>query len=131
MHIGKRVLLCGIVTILVMIVAGCVSKEVLQTRKIPINHIDLQDARDGEYQGDFTYGSYTYVVNVVVQDHRIVAIQILKNRDTPRAKAAEEVGRKIIEQQKNDVDAISGATTTSKALLKAIENALRKSLKQR
>ena len=69
-----QILLSGTVTILVMIVASCVSKEVLQTRKMAIKHIDLQYAEDGEYQGDFTYGNYTYVVNVVIKAHKIVAI---------------------------------------------------------
>jgi uncharacterized protein with FMN-binding domain len=30
----------------------------------------------------------------------------------------------MIREQKNNVDAVSGATTTSKALIKAVENAL-------
>jgi uncharacterized protein with FMN-binding domain len=41
---------------------------------------------------------------------------------------AEGVVKSILDQQKNDVDVVSGATTTSKALLKAVENALVKGL---
>jgi len=33
---------------------------------------------------------------------------------------------KVIDEQKTNVDEISGATTTSKALLKAVESALSK-----
>jgi len=36
--------------------------------------------------------------------------------------------KRVLEQQRNDVDAVSGATTTSKALLRAVENALNKGL---
>jgi uncharacterized protein with FMN-binding domain len=36
---------------------------------------------------------------------------------------AEGVVKGIVGRQKNDVDAVSGATTTSKALLKVVEKA--------
>ena len=51
-------------------------------------------------------------------------IDVIKNRETEYAKKAEEVTKNIIRYQKLDVDVISGASTTSKALLKAVENAL-------
>jgi uncharacterized protein with FMN-binding domain len=105
---------------------GCTSKEVIATRQLQIAQIDIGFVRDGQYQGDYSYGNFTYVVGVSVKDHKIVAIDILKNRTTKHAKNAEAVVQRILEQQRNDVDAISGATTTSKALLKAIENALAK-----
>ncbi len=106
--------------------AGCVSKEALQTRQIPIGHVDLEKVKDGEYSGDFTYGGFTYVVNVAVGNHAITRINVIHNRNTSHAKKAEGVISRIMAEQKNDMDAVSGATTTSKALLKAVENALRK-----
>ena len=53
---------------------------------------------------------------------------MVKNRDTRHARMAQGVVKSVLDQQKNDVDAVSGATTTSKALLKAIEKALEKGL---
>ena len=41
-----------------------------------------------------------------------------------RGKAAEKVIEKIIEEQKIDVDAVSGATNSSTVIKKAVENAL-------
>ena len=107
---------------------ACVSPEVLATRKLVIAPIDLQQARDGTYLGQHTYGEFTYEVEVTVLDHRIEDIVVLSNRDTPHAIKAEGVIQAILEEQRNDVDAVSGATTTSKALLKAVEEALLKSL---
>lgn len=63
---------------------------------------------------------------MTVANHQIKDIAIIENRTTKHAKMAEGVVKRILERQKNDVDAISGATTTSKALLKATENALAK-----
>ena len=53
-------------------------------------------------------------------------VVVVKNRATTHAETAEGVAQRVLEQQKNDVDVVSGATTTSKALLRAIENALTK-----
>jgi uncharacterized protein with FMN-binding domain len=118
----------AIVAIAAIFLGSCTSTEVLETRALPIDRIDLSAAKDGSYQGEFTYGSYTYHVEVMIAGRRINDIKILENRDTPHAKKAEAVIPEILAQQRNDVDAISGATTTSKALLKAIEGALKKSL---
>lgn len=43
-------------------------------------------------------------------------IAILKNRSTKHAKMAERIVKRVLEQQKSDVDVGTGATT-SKALL--------------
>ena len=51
-------------------------------------------------------------------------IVILQNRGTRHAKQAAAVVAGIIQNQTPNVDAISGATTTSKAIMKAVENAL-------
>ena len=98
------------------------------TRQLPIAHIDLAQALDGSYDGQYTYGRFTYRVAVVVPDHRMVTDRVLNNRSTRHALLAEGIVDRILQQQRNDVDAVSGATTTSKALLKATENALTQSL---
>jgi uncharacterized protein with FMN-binding domain len=105
---------------------GCNSAEVKAVRAMPINHIDLSKVRDGTYQGDFAYGGYDYQAEVTVAGHQIKGITVVKNRNTRQAKMAEGVVKRILDQQENDVDAVSGATTTSKALLKAVERALAK-----
>ena len=115
-----------LLTLLAGVVLDCTSKEVVATRQMQITQIDIGLGRDGQYQGDYRCGNFTYVVGVTVKDHNIAAIKILKNRTTKHAKQTEAVVQRILEQQRNDVDAVSGATTTSKALLKAIENALAK-----
>lgn len=76
--------------------------------------------------GDYAYGHYTYSVVVVIKDHRIESIDVHHGRNSEKAKAAEGVIGEIISEQKIDVDVISGATTTSKAILKAVELALSK-----
>jgi uncharacterized protein with FMN-binding domain len=120
--------LIAFLSLVALALVGCASQEVRDVRAMAIGHVDMQAARDGTYRGEYAYGSFTYAVDVTVADHRITEIIVVANRDTTHAKKAEGVLPRVLELQKNDVDAISGATTTSKALLKAIENAIRNAL---
>ena len=79
---------------------------------------------DGTYPGEATAGSFTYKVEVTVQDRQITDITVMANRVSPYARFAEGVIPKVLKAQNANVDTVTGATTTSKALLKAIENAL-------
>ncbi|WP_019501269.1 FMN-binding protein [Pseudanabaena sp. PCC 6802] len=74
-------------------------------------------------------GGFTYVVEVTVTQQKITRINILRNRPDVYPKLAAGITKKVINAQKIDIDAVTGATTTSKALLLAIENALRQGTK--
>lgn len=93
-------------------------------RNMPIKNIDVTKVSDGIYKGEAQAGNYKYKLRVTVENHKIVTIEGLDNRESPYVTYAEGVFTKIIKQQKVDVDAITGATTTSKAFMKAVENAL-------
>jgi uncharacterized protein with FMN-binding domain len=49
----------------------------------------------------------------------------VKDVAIPKPEWAKQLFDKVIEKQNTDVDVISGATITSKAYLKSIENALK------
>jgi uncharacterized protein with FMN-binding domain len=102
------------------------NKIMNEVRNAEIKDIDLNEIADGKYTGEFSYNKTLCKVEVTVSDHRIEAINILENGTTEYAKKAEAVIDKVIDEQKTNVDEISGATTTSKALLKAVESALSK-----
>ena len=93
-------------------------------RNMPIKNIVITKVNDGIYKGEAYVGNYTYKVKVTVENHKIVNIEGVDNRKSPYVTYAQGVFTKIIKQQKVDVDAITGATTTSKAFMKAVENAL-------
>lgn len=126
---NKRAVLRFLVILSLFITTqGCNSKEVYQIRNMPIKHINLSMVKNGKYPGEFSYGGYTYRVEVIVRNQKFGDIIVISNRNTSYAKKAEKVIENIMAQQKNDVDAITGATTTSKALLKAVENAINQGL---
>jgi uncharacterized protein with FMN-binding domain len=128
----KRKILFAIVILVAVafVLSSCAYKEMKRVREMPINEVDLSNIQGGSYKGDFSYGGFTYEVEVTVKEHRIENIAILKNRDSKHAKKAEGVVEKVLNAQSLEVDAVTGATTTSKALLKAIENALKKGVPQ-
>ena len=92
--------------------------------------IDFSSIPAGTHRGMFTYGAFNFIVDVVAENGRITAITAVQNRDNQQSRDAEAVLARIIEAQSLDVDAVSGATATSRALKKAVESALRQALKQ-
>lgn len=110
--------------LIVFIILGCASQEMLRVREMEIQNVDINSLRDGEYIGSFSYSGFEYRVKTIVSGQKIKDIMILHNRDTKHAKRAEGVISEIVKNQTPNVDAISGATTTSKALMKAVENSL-------
>jgi uncharacterized protein with FMN-binding domain len=98
--------------------------EILDVREMPINDVDLTVIHNGTYEGSFAYLDFVYVVHTTIVDHQIVEIKIVKNRDTKRAKMATVVVPRVVENQTPNVDTVSGASVTARALLKAIENSV-------
>jgi uncharacterized protein with FMN-binding domain len=62
-------------------------------------------------------------ISVEVQNEKIAGITILEHQ-TGLCGKAEAIVNDVISNQTLDVDAVSGATTSSKTILKAVEAAL-------
>ncbi len=107
-----------------LLLPACESREARRVRAMPIGDVNLATVSDGAHRGTFTYGGFTYEVETVVRDGRIERVRVLQNRDSRYAKMAVGVADRIVARQTPNVDAVSGATTTSKALMKAVENSL-------
>ena len=89
-----------------------------------INNVDIMRLEDGIYHGDYTYGKTNYQVDVQIMGHQITGVEIISGGTGEYAKSAEGVIAAIIDEQRINVDVVSGATTSSKAIMKAVENAL-------
>lgn len=94
---------------------------------IQIENIDLQKVRDGDYSGECDAIFVKVEVLVKVRDHRITAIDLVRHNNG-RGKPAETIPETVLEKQSLQVDAVSGATSSSKVILEAIESALKKGL---
>lgn len=91
---------------------------------IEIENIDVSNIEDGAYVGDCNVGYIYAKVEVQVEDGRITEVDILEHR-TERGQKAEAVAEDIVKEQRINVDVVSGATNSSKVIMKAVENALR------
>ncbi|MBD3372534.1 MAG: FMN-binding protein [Candidatus Coatesbacteria bacterium] len=122
--------------LLLIVVAGLVLipavlpsfEEIEQVQSLDVFDLDLTAVTDGVHAGSFSYGTGEYpvavAVEVTVSDGRITDIIVTENEDREHPQSAEAVLPRIVDAQSLDVEAVSGATTTSKALMKAVENAL-------
>ena len=93
-------------------------------KETAFEEIDVANVSDGIYIGEYDVNFIYAKVEVTVEDGEIISINILEHRHE-RGKVAETVIDKIMEEQKIDVDAISGATNSSTVIKKAVENALK------
>jgi len=97
-----------------------------QVSKIAVENIDVSNMSDGVYTGEYSVTYVSAKVEVTVQSGEITNIEIIEHRpgDT-HGLPAEAIVHTIREQQRIDVDAVSGATNSSRVLQAAILDALK------
>lgn len=111
---------------------GKLAKEHEEAKNLPIARLDFARLKDGTYHGAYDGGMLKWRVNeadVTVSGGKVTDIQLAATKD-PAAKnmQAKELYDRVIKAQSLQVDTITSATLTSKAYLKAVENALQKAL---
>ena len=92
-------------------------------KDLKISNVDISEAADGTYASSYKAFPIIAEVKVTIKNHKITGIELVKHR-TGQGAPAEIITSKVVEAQTLEVDAISGATYSSKVILKAIENAL-------
>lgn len=105
-----------------------IAKEHNEAKNLPLDAVDFSRLEDGVYIGEYEGGMYKWRANsveVTVTSGKVTGIRQLSAayEDKDPAKRDALYGR-VIEEQSLQVDAISGATLTSKGYLQAVENAL-------
>ena len=92
-----------------------------QTERLNIQPVDIQQAPDGTYLGEYNGFRFTNIVEVTLKDHRIQQIDVIK---TQRTELSQVLADAVIEAQSPAVDVVSGATLDRNAFCKAVETAL-------
>lgn len=93
-------------------------------RGAQIEDVDPSALADGAYRGAAHCMGADYRVQVYIEGGEITHIEVLDRPDSLYAELAERILPRIVDGQSIAVDAITGATTTGKCLLKAVERAL-------
>ena len=94
-------------------------------KAIQINSVDLSIVEDGDYVGSFDLTRWSNEIKVTVKDHKIIALEVVEDVMFKMDEITTELFDRVIQNQSLDVDIETGATITSLAYLKAIENALK------
>lgn len=107
-----------------IIISG-MQKNIDVLNSIEVNDVDLSLISDGTYLGSYEVLPISVEVSVTVKDHKITAIDLIKHANG-KGDAAEAIVDEVVKADSLKVDAITGATYSSKVILLAIEDALSK-----
>lgn len=92
-------------------------------RALPVVDVDPSRLPDGTYRGAYDCGR-PYAVAATIARGRVVAVVAIDDVDSTYGRLAEAVLARIVAAQTPAVDSITGATTSSRCLMKATERAL-------
>lgn len=124
----KTIPLVALAVVVVVAIFGLVAKNNIETNlkqltHLPIPEIDLSQIVDGVYTGSYEVFPVSAEVEVTIKNHTITEIDLVKHNHGQGA-GAETIPGSVVEAQSLQVDIVSGATYSSKVILKAIEQAL-------
>lgn len=130
---GKRIMLIVVIVPVILVVAGLggaflfTAGERSEAKNLPIKVVNFKQLHDGTYVGEYEGGKYKWRANkvqVTVSSRKVTDIKLLEHAKNQSSASTDELFGRVIQKQSLQVDTISGATLTSKAYLKAIEDAL-------
>ena len=128
----KTVLISLLVLMIIGIFAGVIYLKSISDYKAKVaaltfDEIDLTKVEDGIYEGQCDTGIVRARVQVTVRNHRLESIDLLEH-ENGRGTPAEAILDQMVQDQTTAVDAVSGATCSSKVIRKAVENAIKAGL---
>lgn len=127
----KKLKWVGLIVLLIVVILGVAFTVLINKLEenfkvlmaTSVQELDLTALSDGFYTGAYNVFPIDVIVTVEVSAQKIVDITIDKHVNG-QGKPAEVIIDSVISEQSLDVDMISGATYSSKVIIKAIEKAL-------
>lgn len=102
-------------------------KEHAEAANLPLDGVDFSQLTDGIFVGEYEGGMCkwrTNKVQVTVSGGKVTDIRVLEHKENQTAEFLDKLFNRVVESQSLEVDVVSGATLTSKAYLKGVEQAL-------
>ncbi len=113
-----------LVLIGLLVLGSCsVMSKMEETKGLTITTPDYSQLSDGSYRGAYDGGMVVAEVRVTLAGGEIKSVELLTH-DHGRGADAEKIVDDIVAAQSLEIDVVSGATISSKAILKAAERAL-------
>ena len=120
-YIFSLISFIGIVFVIsAMLLSGCAATPVIG------EPIDRRKLKDGIYEGSYKGGPNKASVKVTIKHHSIVNIEIIEHQAWKGKKAEMPIVERIIASQSTKVDAVSGATNSSRVIMNAVHKAIEK-----
>ena len=94
-----------------------------EVKDLQIFSVDLNDVEDGTYTGTYENGRWSNTVEVTIENHEIISIVHVSSGNSSQQELFDEIIQVILDNQKVDIDTVSGATASTNSFLKAVENA--------
>ena len=88
--------------------------------------VDRAKLADGIYDGSYREGPNSALVRVTIKTNTIVSIEIVEHQAWRGKQAESVVLERILAAQSTDVDAVSGATNSSRVIMNAVHKAVEK-----
>lgn len=107
--------------------SGCLSLTASMKKnlaKIENEDIDMETVEDGIFEGHSELAPIKVDVKVLVENHKLIKVELLRH-ECGLGHPADVIVDKMVEQNTWDVDAVSGATISSKIIKNAVNKALR------
>ncbi len=112
---GRSVAIAALLSVLSL--QSCVSRD------IEVKTPPFATLPDGTYRGSYASGLVKATVDVRLAGGRIEQVTIVSHK-CGKGKPAEAIVDDVVSRQSLEVDAVSGATASSRVILKAVEVAL-------
>jgi uncharacterized protein with FMN-binding domain len=117
------VILAAFIVIVVLSLVLIANRIVSDAKALSVEAIDFAQMADGQYFGHYEIFPVKVSVEVKIRNGKMTQIDLSEHFNgmgTP----AEKIADHMIEKQSLQVDSISGATVSSMAIKKAVEEAL-------
>lgn len=121
----RRVLLCVLapIAVLAVLTGFVIARQGRETAQLPFESISIAGLADGVYTGTAETLLVKATVKVTVKNEALNSIRITRH-ENGMGSAAETTVQTMVAQNTLAVDAVSGATVSSKVLQSAVYDAL-------
>ncbi|MDY6791071.1 MAG: FMN-binding protein [Thermodesulfobacteriota bacterium] len=115
---------CSLIIIAVGMILSSASCQIAPLTGAPV---DPQGLKNGVYEGEYRKGFNKVVVKVTIAEGRITDVALVKHTASWIGRKTDKIiPQRILAQQSTKVDAISGATNSSRVIMNAVQKAIEK-----
>lgn len=131
----KKILIAaGVILLLIVLGIGLLMYRLtgmagsIEQESARLTQVNLSRVADGTYLGSYGNFVVSAEVEVVVKNHRIKKITIIDQKCGPGYEARDTI-RRMMEAQSPKVETVTGASSSSRTLMIAVDRALKQGIK--